>query len=48
MLATCGERIARYIRRAGFKIDKTEGLFLKPFTTAQLGSLNLSPPFGSY
>lgn len=28
--------------KAGFKIEKIEGLYLKPFTTSQLSSLNLS------
>ncbi len=37
------DTISALVHRAGFKIDKTKGLFLKPFTTAQLGSLNLSP-----
>jgi SAM-dependent methyltransferase len=31
------------VRDAGFKIGKVEGLFLKPFTTSQLSSLDLSP-----
>ncbi|HEX8874817.1 MAG TPA: hypothetical protein VF780_09330 [Nitrosospira sp.] len=31
------------VHRADFTIDKTEGLFLKPFITAQPGRLNLPP-----
>jgi len=29
------------ITRAGFAIESTEGIYLKPFTTAQILSLNL-------
>jgi SAM-dependent methyltransferase len=35
--------ITNLVREAGFKITKTEGLLLKPFTTAQLNKLNLTP-----
>lgn len=35
--------ISELVRAAGFKITKTEGLLLKPFTTGQLNTLNLSP-----
>jgi len=31
------------VDRAGFKIDKLEGIYLKPFTTAQMVSLDLPP-----
>jgi SAM-dependent methyltransferase len=37
------ETISALVRDAGFKIGKVEGLFLKPFTTSQLSSLDLSP-----
>jgi SAM-dependent methyltransferase len=38
------ETISALVSDAGFKIGKVEGLFLKPFTTSQLSSLDLSPP----
>ena len=37
------ETISALVRDAGFKIIATEGLLLKPFTTAQLNTLNLPP-----
>ncbi|WP_071467513.1 class I SAM-dependent methyltransferase [Polynucleobacter asymbioticus] len=33
--------LAEEITRAGFKIDKIEGIYLKPLTTSQIVSLNL-------
>jgi SAM-dependent methyltransferase len=32
------------IARAGYKVDKLEGIYLKPFTTNQMISLQLPPP----
>jgi SAM-dependent methyltransferase len=37
------DSISELVRAAGFKVAKTEGLLLKPFTTGQLNMLNLSP-----
>jgi hypothetical protein len=37
------ETIKQEVVNAGYKIDRIEGLFLKPFTTNQLLSLKLSP-----
>ena len=37
------EAISTLIRDAGFDVAKTEGMFLKPFTTGQLNTLNLPP-----
>ncbi|MDN5753071.1 MAG: methyltransferase domain-containing protein [Nitrosospira sp.] len=37
------EMLSTLVRDAGFQIAKAEGLLLKPFTTAQLNTLNLSP-----
>ena len=33
--------LSEEINRAGFKIDRMEGIYLKPFTTSQIVSLNL-------
>lgn len=35
--------LAELVRASGYEITRTEGMLLKPFTTAQLGSLNLAP-----
>lgn len=35
--------LSKLVVDCGLKVDKTEGLYLKPFTTAQLNSLNLKP-----
>lgn len=35
------EAISTLVHEAGFEVAKTEGLFLKPFTTGQLNTLNL-------
>ena len=37
------DRITNLVREADFQIARTEGIFLKPFTTSQLNSLNLPP-----
>jgi SAM-dependent methyltransferase len=37
------DTISALVRNAGFKIARTEGLLLKPFTTSQLKALDLSP-----
>jgi SAM-dependent methyltransferase len=37
------DSISELVRAAGFKVAKTKGLLLKPFTTGQLNTLNLSP-----
>jgi SAM-dependent methyltransferase len=37
------QTLSGLVRDTGFKIGKVEGLFLKPFTTSQLSSLDLSP-----
>jgi SAM-dependent methyltransferase len=37
------ETISALVHEAGFKIGRVEGLFLKPFTTSQLSSLDLPP-----
>lgn len=35
--------LAELVRDCGYEITRTEGMLLKPFTTAQLDSLNLTP-----
>lgn len=37
------ETLKREIETAGYKLDRMEGIYLKPMTTSQLLSLNLSP-----
>lgn len=35
--------LSRLVAESGYKVIREEGIFLKPFTTAQMISLNLSP-----
>lgn len=37
------ESLIKLVRSSGLKIKNTEGIFLKPFSTSQLKSLDLSP-----
>lgn len=37
------DSLTALVRTAGYQVARTEGMLLKPFTTPQLNSLNLSP-----
>jgi hypothetical protein len=37
------DSLAALVREAGYRVEKTEGMLLKPFTTGQLARLDLSP-----